>query len=267
MYKEEEKNALFAVKKFFWSFSRRKKKCIRVQAYIDGKISENGSSNHNGVSALSTTNNGDGSNGSDKYRHAINNNRSDGGKRSNGLIHSDGDDDDIDEDEDDDIDDDDNSPTSHQGRNSVESTSEQSLTSPAGFSSLPSIGSPAGSVASPSTPGGYENLGGSITSSAGSMLGGGPDPSYWYSRPHGAFKPPAPTPGNNMYNLQHAHQLQALHHYQQQLAAGGLHHRPPVGTDPRDSKNPLSISQLTGNHSSSSSHPNPGLLRGTSSTS
>jgi hypothetical protein len=97
------------------------------------------------------------------------------------------------------------------------------------------------------------------------MLGGPPDPSYWYSRPSGAFKPPAPASsvnGNmNMYHpFQHAHHLQALQHYQQQLAAGGMLHRPPVGTDPRDSKNPLSISQLTGSHSSSASLPNPGSL-------
>ena len=175
------------------------------------------------------------------------------------MIHSDGDDDEEEDDDEDLDDDDDNSPTSHQGRNSVESTSEQSLTSPAGFSSLPSIGSPAGSVASPSTPGGYEHLGSSsVTSSAGGMLGGGPDPSYWYSRPQGAFKPPPPSAAASMYHhsslQQHAHQLQALHHYQQQLAAGGLLHRPPVGTDPRDSKNPLSISQLTGNHCSTSNH-------------
>ena len=32
------------------------------------------------------------------------------------------------------------------------------------------------------------------------------------------------------------------------------HHRPPVGTDPRDSKNPLSISQLTGNFHHPISH-------------
>ena len=209
-------------------------------------------SGNTGGSALSTASSGDGPNSQDKSRHVINNNRSD--KPHNGMMHSDDEDDDID-----DIDDldDDNSPTSHQGRNSVESTSEQSLTSPAGFSSLPSIGSPAGSVASPSTPGGYEHMGGSITSSASSMLGGGPDPSYWYSRPQGAFKPPASSTAGSMYHSslqQHAHHFQALQHYQQQLVAGGLLHRPPVGTDPRDSKNPLSVSQLTGNHCSTSSH-------------
>ena len=221
-------------------------------------MNENGSGGQNGGSSMGTNPNGDGT--SEKSRHGINNNRFDG-KRSNGMIHSDGDDDDDDDDIDDiDDDDDDNSPTSHQGRNSVESTSEQSLTSPAGFSSLPSIGSPAGSIASPSTPGGYENRPGSVTSSAGSMLGGPPDPSYWYSRPPGAFKPPAPASavnGNmNMFqhhpSFQHAHHLQALQQYQQQLAAGALLHRPPVGTDPRDSKNPLSISQLTGSHTTSS---------------
>jgi hypothetical protein len=249
------------------SFSRRKKKCIRVQAYIEGKLAENGSGGQNGGSALTGTANGDVGNGTgDKSRHGLNNNRFDNGKRPNGLMHSDCDDDDDDEDDDDDDDDldDDTSPTSHQGRNSVESTSEQSLTSPAGFSSLPSIGSPAGSVASPSTPGGYENLAGSIPSSAGGMLGGPPDPSFWYSRPSGAFKPPAPAAPPGLYpnhaSFQHAQQLQALHaHYQQLQAAGGMLHRPPVGTDPRDSKNPLSISQLTSNHTSSPSLPAAGL--------
>jgi len=52
-------------------------------------------------------------------------------------------------------------------------------------------------------------------------------------------------------SLHHAHSIQALHHYHQQLAAL---QRAPVGTDPRDAKNPLSISQLTGNHCSSSTH-------------
>ena len=251
---------------FCLTIFRRKKKCIRVQAYIEGKMLENGGNGQNGGSG-GGVGSGDVNGVGDKSRHSINNNRFDGGKRSNGLIHSDGDDDDDDDDIDDiDDDDDDNSPTSHQGRNSVESTSEQSLTSPAGFSSLPSIGSPAGSVASPSTPGGYESVPGSVTSSAAGMLGAPPDSSYWYSRPSGAFKPPAPAPPTNMNMyphhpaFSHAHHLQALQHYQQQLAAGGMIHRPPVGTDPRDSKNPLSISQLTGSHTSSASHPNPGPI-------
>jgi hypothetical protein len=228
------------IKNKFCHFSRRKKKCIRVQSYLDGKISETG---HTAGSALSTASSGD---GPDKPRgHVTNNNRTE--KPHNGMMHSDEEDDD----EDDDVD----SPTSHQGRNSVESTSEQSLTSPAGLSSLPSIGSPQGSVASPSTPGGYEHMG--INSSAGSLLPGGPDPTYWYSRPQGAFKPPAASAAGSMYHSslqQHAQHFQALQHYQQQLVAGGLLHRQPVGTDPRDSKNPLSVSQLTGNHCSTSSH-------------
>ncbi len=143
-----------------------------------------------------------------------------------------------------------------QGRNSVESNSEQSLTSPAGFSSLPSLGSPSGSVASPSTPGTYENTPSSVGTAPGSLLSGGQDPPYWYPRPHGgAFKPPSSSSSGGMYqpsSLQHAHSIQALHHYHQQLAA--LQQRAPVGTDPRDAKNPLSISQLTGNHCSTSSH-------------
>ena len=145
--------------------------------------------------------------------------------------HSDGEDDDID-----DIDDiDDHSPDSR----SLGSTSEQSLTSPAGFSSLNSLGSPA-SIASPSTPISQTIESSGATTAASDLF----RPSIY-----GAFKPPtlpastatSTTPAGYQPPGQPALQQPHLHPMFQH------HIRPPVGTDPRDSKNPLSISQLTGN--------------------
>ena len=130
--------------------------------------------------------------------------------------------------------DDDESPDSR----SLGSTSEQSLTSPAGFSSLNSLGSPA-SIASPSTPSGFE----AAVSQADLFR-----PSVF-----GAFKPPSTSAcstgggpglqgGGPPGHYTNHHQM--LLHQQHQAQMFGF--RPPVGTDPRDSKNPLSISQLTG---------------------
>ena len=156
--------------------------------------------------------------------------------------------------EDDDLDDvehenniDDHSPRdSRNGRESLESNSEQSVTSPAGFGSLPSLGSPA-SVASPSDPSNYESMSnvGSVPSNSSSWFN---PPQQSSANSTGAFKPPIPTssafpsahqqfhpghPYNAYYGLMHPflHNMQKI----------------PVGTDPRDAKNPLSISQLTGN--------------------
>ena len=148
--------------------------------------------------------------------------------------------------EDDLEDEEDESPDSR----SLGSTSEQSLTSPAGFSSLNSLGSPA-SIASPSTPSGFE----AAVSQADLFR-----PSVF-----GAFKPPSTSvgPGSGGGNSVHypsstnaasaaasaaaAHHQMLLHQHHQQQQQMFQHLRPPVGTDPRDSKNPLSISQLTGN--------------------
>jgi len=226
---------------------RRKKKCIRVQNYIEGKGNNgNSSSGAAGAGALAnmagmagmtsaaappTANPSSlgivGQNSENLHRHK-------NGQRS-GL--SDGEDDLEDEE--------DESPDSR----SLGSTSEQSLTSPAGFSSLNSLGSPA-SIASPSTPSGFE----AAVSQADLFR-----PSVF-----GAFKPPSTSvgPGGGGGNSVHypasstsaasaaasaaaAHHQMLLHQHQQQQMF--QHLRPPVGTDPRDSKNPLSISQLTGN--------------------
>ena len=105
-------------------------------------------------------------------------------------VTSDGEEDDDLEDIAHDMNDDDQSPRdSRNGRESLESNSEQSVTSPAGFGSLPSIGSPA-SVASPSDSSNYETSLGLVPSSS----------SNWFSPPQqgstsstGAFKPPVPT--------------------------------------------------------------------------
>ena len=118
--------------------------------------------------------------------------------------------------EDEEEDDEDQSPDSR----SLGSTSEQSLTSPAGFSSLNSLGSPA-SIASPSTPSQFE----AAVSQADLFR-----PSIY-----GAFKPPPGPAASTATSSAPAYQPQPMFH------------RPPVGTDPRDSKNPLSISQLTSN--------------------
>jgi len=218
---------------------RRKKKCIRVQSYIkdenetgDGGRPSNSSPNTNGTN--NPLNNNDHSKPNQEENKGI-------GR----SVNSEGEDD---EDLDDlhDMNDDDQSPRdSRNGRESLESNSEQSVTSPAGFASLPSIGSPA-SVASPSDPSSYESMvnGGLVSSNSSS----------WFSPPQqgstgssGAFKPPVPTSSA----FQSAHQqfhpghpynaYYGLYPFLQNMPKG------PVGTDPRDAKNPLSISQLTGN--------------------
>ncbi len=149
------------------------------------------------------------------------------------------------EDDDDDMEEDNQSPHS---RSPEGSTSEQSLTSPAGFSSLPSLGSP-NSVASPSDPG--------ISGHLPPGPGGASNGADWY-RPsgHGAFKPPSastsgslppgpPPSGSGLY-----HQQQMYHQHAMAAAAAAhaaqMNNRPPVGKDPRDCMNPLSVSQLTG---------------------
>ena len=166
---------------------------------------------------------GAGSGGVGHHSENLHRHKNGQGSGSQKLTPSDGEDDldDLDEDE---------SPDSR----SLGSTSEQSLTSPAGFSSLNSLGSPA-SIASPSTPSGFE----AAVSQADLFR-----PSVF-----GAFKPPPTSsacppggqgPGPGHYPNHH----QMLLHQQHQAQMFGF--RPPVGTDPRDSKNPLSISQLTG---------------------
>ena len=172
----------------------------------------------------------------------------DGEDSTNGHgIHSDGDEDDIE-------DDDDNSPRGFgNGRESLESNSEQSMTSPAGFGSLPSLGSPA-SLASPSTPQAFE-LANSGPSNGNSdwLRPSAPSASVGM----GAFRPPVINPTSSassstsgstsessLYHQFHAgpfYPYNGLMQHNMQNA-----HREPVGTDPRDSKNPLSISQLTG---------------------
>jgi len=105
---------------------------------------------------------------------------------------------------------------------SCESTSEtQSLRSPLTPSmSIPSLGSPACSIASPGTPGGPADDWFRAQYRGEAAFGGG------------GFRPPP------------AHM-----------------NRPPVGTDPRDSKNPLSISSLTSCHSNGGgSHDNKPIL-------
>jgi len=195
---------------------RRKKKCIRVQQYMDSKT--NGGASGSGASSGGVGPRGPSAiseNGAGQSHH--------GKSRS-----SDGEDDDDD-------DDDDHSPDSR----SLGSTSEQSLTSPAGFSSLNSLGSPA-SIASPSTPSQFE----AVVSQADLFR-----PSVF-----GAFKPPSTSaapgagglgPHHHLMMQQHQQQQQHFLQQQQQMFQHMNHHRPPVGTDPRDSKNPLSISQLT----------------------
>lgn len=162
----------------------------------------------------------------------------------NGLNHSDNSDNDDDHDDEDD--------NSGPDSKSLGSTSEQSLTSPAGFSSIHSLGSPA-SIASPSTPSQFE----AAVSQA----------DLFRHSSYGAFKPPSgphlnpavSSSSNSTFNPQN-HILPPPGHPGQHHphAMFGLHHRPPVGTDPRDSKNPLSISQLTGNFCSAAGAPNVG---------
>lgn len=107
------------------------------------------------------------------------------------------------------------------------SPSEQSLTSPAGFGSLPSIGSPGGSsIASPSTPSSSHLA--HLSSASAAAFENNPMASFlaseWFSRSQagaagqGAFKPP-------VYGF------------------GGQ--KPQIGTDPKDSNHPLSVNQLT----------------------
>lgn len=193
---------------------RRKKKCIRVQHYLpsEGKSSASGNNQQammaNGQAGQAAQYGGQlpGSSGNPMGHHHKNNNH-----------NSDGEDDDEDDDED-------HSPDSR----SLGSTSEQSLTSPAGFSSLNSLGSPA-SIASPSTPSGFEAAVSQADLFRPSIAG-----------LYGAFKPPPASAASTATSNAPAYQPPAHLHPM-------FHHRPPVGTDPRDSKNPLSISQLTGN--------------------
>jgi len=238
---------------------RRKKKCIRVQAYMDsnmgkanngggamagsGGISSGGAVQGGGPSAISEN----GATGNNQHPHKWSQkSRSD--------------------DEDEDDDDEDHSPDSR----SLGSTSEQSLTSPAGFSSLNSLGSPA-SIASPSTPSQFE----AVVSQADLFR-----PSSTYGG--GAFKPPsASTSGGSgggglaaQHQLMMQQQQQQQQHHQQQLSHQHflqqqqqhmfphLNLRPPVGTDPRDKNHPFSISQLTGKVSASG-HPLGGPQVGT----
>ena len=213
---------------------RRKKKCVRVQSYIKGE-----NETDEGPSNSSPMNN--------SSNNPINNNskgNQDEHSKTNGrLVNSDGEGDDDLEDEDDD----DQSPRdSRNGRESLESNSEQSVTSPAGFSSLPSLGSPA-SVASPSDQHNFESVSSiaSVPSNASS----------WFSPPPpgagsstGAFKPPIPNPATFQSPHQQFHPGHSYSAYYG-LMQPFLHNmqKVPVGTDPRDAKNPLSISQLTGN--------------------
>eukprot|EP00095_Tigriopus_kingsejongensis_P004325 snap_masked-scaffold228_size248166-processed-gene-1.8 protein:Tk04325 transcript:snap_masked-scaffold228_size248166-processed-gene-1.8-mRNA-1 annotation:"---NA---" len=224
--------------------SWRKKKCIRVQAYLDGKsasaAANSASSGTNSTGSTGTTvlhHNGSGpgshhpfgaSNGfatSRAFSSSVSNGIGNppgsaaGGKGSNNF-HSDGEDDEESPGE--------ASPLGLNGPASMESSSEQSLTSPAGFHSLPSIGSPGGSsIASPSTPSSSSLVANTLDNPMASFLA-----SDWFTRASavaaaggGAFRPPS---------------------YFNHLPA-----RPPVGTDPKDSNHPLSVTQLTGGGSGS----------------
>ena len=227
---------------FVFVISRRKKKCIRVQSYIKGENEQEDGSR--GPSNSSPTTNG--TNPLNNNDHSKN--HQEDNKGIGRSVNSDGEDDDDLEDIEHDMNDDDQSPRdSRNGRESLESNSEQSVTSPAGFGSLPSIGSPA-SVASPSDSSNYESSIGLVP----------PSSSNWFSPPQqgstsstGAFKPPVPTSSA----FQSAHQQ--FHPGNPYNAYYGLLHplynmqKVPVGADPkynpRDAKHPLSISQLTGN--------------------
>ena len=269
----------------FFVFSRRKKKCIRVQAYLDGKAAGKVDGH---VTSAQVTPGG----------HVINNNDLSKVKREGSSGGGDSDDDldlddmpevgggldhdDLDEDEDE---------ASPGERKSLESD-EQSLTSPAGFASLPSIGSPVGSLASPQTPSNADHH-----QAANNGFGAAADWFRHSAGSGGAFKPPVPSgpsagsslppstsapssaaPFNQFgMNLlaggdprtQYAYNgLIAAHQAAVSSASAGHGgHLPPpgqpmglikgqhkpVGNDPRDSKNPLSISQLTTTSSNSSS--------------
>jgi hypothetical protein len=147
-------------------------------------------------------------------------------------------------------------------KGSLESTSEQSLTSPAGgYGSLPSLGSPSGSVASPSTP--------STVPSTHFTNADAVAVNDWFRHSAamgGAFKPP--------FGAQHYLAAQAAQQQAAALAAARGFHPPlpsaaagsaaaaaaaavaaarkhlggggsNIGNDPRDSKHPLSVMQLT----------------------
>ena len=243
---------------------RRKKKCVRVQAYLEktaaaaaaanGGPGAPGQQNHLGQPNSHGGNPGAFGN-NNKYVSSI-----------NGSAHSDSGSDAETDDEDDDMEDgrDGGGREDRSNKGSLESTSEQSLTSPAGgFGSLPSLGSPSGSVASPSTP------------SAAPPPLPLPQPPSHFGQPEvdwtrgfmgGAFKPPAGLPPYHYQPAMHQAAVVAA-------AAGGFH--PPsaaagsaaaaaaaaaasrgklgaaglnVGNDPRDSKHPLSVMQLTAAH-------------------
>jgi len=119
------------------------------------------------------------------------------------------------------------------------SNSETSIRSPSGMSSLPSLGSPS-SLASPSS-------------------------AFTGADSHGDWQFPAATGKSTSSGCQSASLPSAfkpLNSTSQSLSQGfSVGNRPKVGTDPRDSKNPLSVSQMTGNSpkpqssaTSSSSH-------------
>ena len=224
-------------------YFRRKKKCIRVQSYIKeeneaGEMNRtsNGSPSSNGTNNPMNNNDHKKSNQED----IKNNGRS---------VNSEGEDDDDLEDLEHDLNDDQSPGESRNGRESLESNSEQSVTSPAGFGSLPSLGSPA-SIASPSDPSSFESMSNIGLSHSNS--------SNWFSPPSqqqgstattgGAFKPPAPTSSAFQSAHQQFHPGHPYNAYYN-LLQNPLYNmqKIPVGTDPRDAKNPLSISQLTGN--------------------
>lgn len=186
--------------------------------------------------------------------HEGNNNIGKGQDMNGHMINSDGEDDD-DDDEDDDSDS--QTPDSNgmaadrergNGGGSLGSgTSELSLTSPAGFSSIPSLGSPAGSIASPSTPSATSTTQPqSAFSEAGSRASLDLLRNYYrppLSSSSGATPSTAAPSFGGPFN--HSSHLAAV-----AVAAASHHphlHPPPhVGTDPRDSKHPLSVMQLTG---------------------
>ena len=224
-------------------YFRRKKKCIRVQSYIK---EENEAGEMNRTSNGSPSSNG--------TNNPMNNNDH---KKSNQediknigrSVNSEGEDDEDLEDLDHDLNDDQSPGESRNGRESLESNSEQSVTSPAGLGSLPSLGSPA-SIASPSDPSSFESMSNIGLSHSNS--------SNWFSPPSqqqgstattgGAFKPPAPTSSAFQSAHQQFHPGHPYNAYYN-LLQNPLYNmqKMPVGTDPRDAKNPLSISQLTGN--------------------
>lgn len=243
------------------SLSRRKKKCIRVQSAnaAAAAAAAGGSGFPNGGPNSSSSGMNGGLPGPNGYPG------SSSGKDFNSAssMHSDGEDDDDDEEQESNASG--GGPGgSHNGGgsgqtnglDSLESTSEHSVTSPAGFSSLPSLGSPSGSIASPSTPASYHHPPPPPPSSSTIPSSFDAD---WFSRAAaasnaaaaaaaGAFRPPTSMAAYAFSAQAAAHAAQAA----QQAAfsaARQFHHQPLGGlrgNDPRDSKHPLSVTQLTG---------------------